>query len=51
MEKNASDNLKTYLVDIPASEELSLGAIRHWKNLSVAYDLDKGLYKGTGIFS
>lgn len=46
MEENAADHLTAYISGIPASEEASLHTIRHWKNLSVAFDGDMVWIKG-----
>jgi hypothetical protein len=40
MEKNATNNLAVYVTCISAAKEASLYIIRHWKNLSVAFDGD-----------
>lgn len=46
MEENAADNISSYITSIAAAEEASLYAIRHWKNLSVAFDGDSIWIKG-----
>lgn len=46
MEENAANHLASYITSIAAAEEASLYAIRHWNNLTVAFDGDTIWIKG-----